>query len=161
MRRKARGIVFGSGFRGLQHTHVVLRHELNITDPNGVILLGTDISNTQPNLSLNPVHVQLDLNLSLLFGYNISLPSPFFKAIGRSKSVFHELHVCHLSVIIDLAPDRKGADGHLSQGSRTIGEAAKDRYVFSSAGDGLDIKSLIGPDSVDGSKGINDGLRVG
>lgn len=105
-----------------------------------------------------PFLVQLNLNLSVLFEHDILLLAPLLKTIGRSKSVLHELHIFHPSVLIDLAPDRKGADGHLSQGSRTIGEAAKDRYVFSSAEDGLDLKSLVGPDSIDGGKGINDGL---
>lgn len=117
---------------------------------------------TKPSLvPAAPSHFQLHLNLSLLFEHDILLLSPLFKAIRRSKSVFQELHVCHLSLFTDLTPDRKRADRHLPQGSRAIGEAAKDRDIFSSAQDGLDIKSFFGPDPIDGGKGINDSLWAG
>ena len=86
------------------------------------------------------------------------LLTPLFEAIGRPKSVFHELHVFHLSLFVDLTPYRERADGHLSQGSRAIGEAAKDRYVFSNAEQGLDLESLNDPYPVDGVKGIDDSL---
>ena len=107
------------------------------------------------------IHSPLNLNLSVLFKHNILLPAPLFKAIRRPKRVFHELHICHLAIPVDLAPDRERADGHLPQGPRTVGEAAKDRYIFADAEEGLDLEGFFGPDPINGGEGINDGLRAG
>lgn len=109
----------------------------------------------------NPFQLQLDLNLSLLFKHDVLLLSPFLKAIRRPESVFHELHVCNFLFFIDLAPDREWADAHLPQGSRAIGETAKDRYIFSNAEQRLDLKGFFGPDPIDGGKGNDDSLRAG
>ena len=108
-------------------------------------------------LSLNP----LDLNLALLFEHDVLLLSPFFEAICRPESVFHELHVCNFLLFVDLAPDREWADAHLPQGPRAIGESAKDRYIFSNAKQRLDLKAFLGPYPIDSGKGIDDSLRAG
>ena len=120
-----------------------------------------DTSHIRQELRLNVSLASLNLNLSLLFEYHILLPTPFLKAIGRSKCIFHELHVCHLAIFTDLTPNGKWADRHLSQRSRAIGKFAKDRYILPSAEEGLDLEGFIGPDPVDGGKGINDSLGAG
>ena len=88
-------------------------------------------------------------------------PLSFFKAIARSKCVFHESHRCNLSVFITLHQIENELTDDDPQGSRATDEAAKDRYIFSSGEKSLDLEDCLGLYVSDGGKGIHDSLGAG
>ena len=64
-------------------------------------------------------------------------------------------------MFITLHQIENGLTDDYPQGSRAIGEAAKDRYIFSSCEEGLDLEDCLGLYVSDGGKGIHDSLGAG
>ena len=100
----------------------------------------------------------LELKFSLLVGYHISCLPILLERVRSSQSILHELHKCHLTLGIDLAPDRKWARACLVKCPRTQGKAAKDCYVLSIAEQGFDLEKFIVPYGLDGCECVNDGF---
>ena len=68
------------------------------------------------------------------------------------------MHVSHLSLSVDLAPDGERTGAGFPERSRSIGEASEYGNIFARTEQGLHFEGLIRPDGIDGGEGVDDGL---
>ena len=112
-----------------------------------------------PN-SLSAIHSS-KLKLPVLGEYNVFAHAFLLKGVCRAQSILHKLHVCHLPLPVDFAPDRERTGAGLSKSIGPIGEASEDSNILPRTEESLNLKSLICPDCIHSGEGIDDSLRTG
>lgn len=97
-----------------------------------------------------PTEQPLHLKFSLLRKDQILLLPTCLESVRRSQSILHELHIRHLTVPINLTPNRKWARARLTKRSGAVGKAAENSDILSAAEQGVDFERFIGPDLIHG-----------